>query len=65
MASGPQRHGDGDPEREREVIARARANEELMRQMRESEAEALRGEPPIPGRQVQEEARARRGRDPA
>ena len=53
-------------EREQEVLERVRNNPELMRAMQEAEASILRGEPGIPGKQVQEEARARRAqRTPA
>ena len=50
-------------EREREVVERALANEVLMDGVRESMDAVARGEKGIPGRIVQEEARARRDRE--
>lgn len=47
-------------EREREVVERALANEEFMRQLRESQAAVERGERAIPGKLVREAARRRR-----
>ena len=48
---------DARERRRREVIERALANEELMRQVQDSLARYRRGEKGIPGPQVFEEAR--------
>lgn len=50
-------------EREREIVERARANERLMAGVRQSQAAVERDEEGIPGRLVQQEARARRDRE--